>query len=128
MTIKSITIYNDGEECVIEVPARWEICRTCDGEGTMVNPAIDGNGITASEWAEWEEEERHMYCSGGYDIRCNECDGSGKRLVVNHEQFNSQQPKEYALWAESEREEADYRSICDSEAKWERRMLYGSDY
>ena len=56
---------------------RWVICPECHGEGKHAH-AIDGNGITASEWAEWEPEERETYLAGGYDRTCEECDGSGK--------------------------------------------------
>ena len=54
-----------------------EVCPRCCGEGTHVNPSIDGNGISADEWYnEWDDESREMYLTGGYDVTCEECHGS----------------------------------------------------
>lgn len=65
----------DGEEVEGRLPARYEVCPRCDGEGSHTNPNIDGNGITASEWAEWDEEDRDNYMSGVYDVSCEKCGG-----------------------------------------------------
>jgi len=61
------------------LPAKLEVCGTCRGNGSHVNPSIDAHGITGDEWAEWGEEEQHSYMNGGYDVACNEC--GGKRVV-----------------------------------------------
>ena len=59
--------------------AKWEICHVCDGNGMTVNPSIDCGGITQSQWEdEWDYEERERYMSGGYDVTCQHCKGSGK--------------------------------------------------
>lgn len=55
----------------------WVICERCSGHGRVDNPAFS-NGITSSEWDEWGEEDRQSYLGGAYDVRCAECDGSGK--------------------------------------------------
>lgn len=132
MPTKKITLYyetEDGdEERELEVPARWEICSRCDGEGHHSDPAIDGNGITQSEWAEWDEEDRHNYMSGAYDVCCKECSGSGKQLVVDAVAFKEKSPEDFRRWHKAEKDEQEYRHMADSEARWERRMLYGSDY
>lgn len=110
------------------MPARWEICARCEGDGHHSNPAIDGNGITQSEWAEWEADEREAYMSGRYDIGCKDCGSTGKLLVVDEELFERQDSLSFRKWKESERKDNEYRDMVDSEARWERRMLYGSDY
>jgi RecJ-like exonuclease len=75
-----VCIYEDnGDETQVEVPVKYEVCPTCDGKGTHVNPAIDAGGITSSEWEEWDDEDRESYMSGAYDVRCYEC--QGKRVV-----------------------------------------------
>jgi RecJ-like exonuclease len=74
---------DDGEECVGELPARYEVCSRCGGRGKHVNPSIDGNGITSSEWAEWDEDDRDTYLSGGYDVTCEKCDGRNVVLEVD---------------------------------------------
>lgn len=59
---------------------RWEICGRCAGEGKVGHSAFD-NGITSSEWAEWDEEDRHNYMSGFYDVTCDDCKGRGSVKV-----------------------------------------------
>ncbi len=34
------------------VQIKWEVCGTCNGRGSHVNPSIDSNGISAEEFAE----------------------------------------------------------------------------
>jgi hypothetical protein len=114
-------------EVELDAPAHWEICSRCSGNGTHVNPNIDGNGITSSEWAEWDEDEREGYFSGRYDVQCEDCSGSGKILEIDHERFEAQHPAAYAIWNESEQEDESFRQMWADEAKWERRMMYGSD-
>lgn len=60
--------------------SKYQVCPRCEGEGTHTNPSIDGNGITSSEWAEWDEEDREMYMTGGYDVQCELC--KGQRVVT----------------------------------------------
>jgi hypothetical protein len=59
------------------LPKRWIICHRCEGEGTVDHPAFS-NGITSSEWAEWDDDERQDYMRGVYDVPCPECRGAGK--------------------------------------------------
>ena len=76
------TVENDeGDEDEIQIPAKWEICDRCHGNGTRVNPNIDGHGMTAEEWADFGEEEREMYMNGGYDVQCEAGCRDGKILV-----------------------------------------------
>jgi hypothetical protein len=82
-------------EIEVEFPAKWEICQRCEGDGHHSNPSIDGNGITSSEWAEWDDEEKDTYMSGGYDIPCEAKCSGGKALVVDTENLNDEQKKDY---------------------------------
>lgn len=58
----------------IEIPAKWEVCETCDGRGTHVNPSIDSHGISPEEFAE-DPDFAEAYFRGDYDQPCNECHG-----------------------------------------------------
>jgi len=70
-----------GEENEFFIPAVWDICPRCKGDGHHSNPSIDGNGITAEEFSEWDYEDRMIYLQGGYDVKCyNNC-SDGKVLV-----------------------------------------------
>lgn len=60
-----------------EVAIRMEVCGTCDGRGSHVNPSIDADGISSEEWAhEWGDEDRDAYLSGAFDVACAECGGA----------------------------------------------------
>lgn len=88
----------DGTE--IELPTKWEICTVCRGNGQHAH-AIDGNGITASEWAEWDCEEREDYLRGNYDSVCDDCGGSGKVREVDEAALNPETLKLWIDWSES---------------------------
>lgn len=60
--------------------AAFAICPTCEGKGSHVNRAIDGNGITGEEMAELGPDFFEDYMSGVYDVRCEEC--GGNRVVT----------------------------------------------
>jgi hypothetical protein len=80
MTTMTLT-YSDsfGDETTLTgIPARFEVCPTCEGSGTVDHPAFS-NGITGSEWAEWDQDEREDYLRGRYDVPCGQC--NGQRVV-----------------------------------------------
>lgn len=92
---------------------RWAICDCCDGSGTRGNPAFS-NGITSSEWAEWDEDDRDDYMAGRYDVACGDCGGSGKvkqpipgRLDFSQLRILAEQRRDERIQAESDR---DYRA------------------
>lgn len=76
----------DDEGSEIHVfPARYEVCRTCDGKGKHVNPSIDAHGISRDEFDDdpgFEED----YFSGVYDVECYEC--HGRRVVPKIDDSN----------------------------------------
>lgn len=78
--------YDLDEDVSIDLPAVWEICGVCSGNGSYVNKSIDGNGITHEEWVrDWDDEERQHYFRGAYDVTCTTCNGNGKILVYDME-------------------------------------------
>lgn len=87
----NLPIGPDGED--VELPAMWEVCSRCDGEGHHSNPAIDGHGITMEEWLgpDWDDESRERYMSGGYDIPCTECKGERLVLVVDYSKLTPEE-------------------------------------
>lgn len=100
----------------VEVPAKWAICSRCDGEGSHTRPGIDDHGISMEEWHnDWSEEERETYLSGGYDVTCSCCNGSGKVLVpdldVVDEKVKEAIEQRERAEAESRREDAYWRRL-----------------
>lgn len=67
-------VYDDDDN-KITLPTRTVACWYCDGAGRISNPAIDGNGISADEWAEWDDESQDDYLSGRWDVPCPDCEG-----------------------------------------------------
>lgn len=71
-------VNDDGEEIETELPCKFEVCGHCRGKGTHCNPAIDGNGLTAEDFAE-DPDFQEGYLEGRYDVTCEEC--HGERVV-----------------------------------------------
>ncbi len=69
-----------------EVPGKKEVRDRCRGNGTHVNPSIDGNGITGDEMHELGDEFCEDYMSGVYDVQCEEC--LGLRVVTVPDEEN----------------------------------------
>jgi hypothetical protein len=92
------------EEIEEEIPSVYEVCDRCGGEGTHTNPAIDGNGITASEWAEWDYEDRENYMNGVYDVTCEECNGANVILCPDYDMMTEEQIKKYEDNLKAERQ------------------------
>jgi hypothetical protein len=69
----------DGTGDEIELPAVYGVCPRCQGRGTHVNPAIDGNGLTREDFDE-DPDFEESYFRGDYDVQCYEC--RGKRVVA----------------------------------------------
>lgn len=61
----------------IHLPFNFEVCSSCGGTGSYVDPNIDSNGITSEEFEnDWSYEDRENYFSGMYNITCEECNGA----------------------------------------------------
>lgn len=86
----------DAEE-TIELPGKYEVCDRCGGKGTHVNPSIDGHGMSMDEFygPDWDDEEREMYMTGGYDVGCYDCGGKRVVLVVDDEACDKKLLEEY---------------------------------
>ena len=97
------------------VPMRYTVCWHCSGEGTIVNPAIDGNGITAEEMDELGEDFRTDYLTGVYDIRCITCDGERVIEEVDLDKLSSEEGKAYFAYISEEQ-------MYLAEVEMERRM------
>lgn len=84
---KQLTVIDDtGIEVVI--PSRFEVCPTCEGNGTLDHPAFC-NGITSEEWnsEDWDEDSRAQYLGGAYDVPCHECNGDRVVLMPDYDRL-----------------------------------------
>jgi len=85
------------------IPMKWEICGTCRGNGTHVNRAIDGNGLSRDD-PDLDEDFWETYFSGGYDVRCEAGCDNGKIKVVDEDQMTPEMKEEWKDWLRSSAE------------------------
>jgi hypothetical protein len=74
-TITIETFDKEGDEIQLKLPAKYQVCGTCEGRGTHVNPNIDGNGLSAEDFAE-DPDFEEGYFRGDYDVQCGTCHGT----------------------------------------------------
>ncbi len=121
MGIKFTVSVNDEDgdgDMEVEVPSKKEVCDRCRGEGSHVNPSIDGNGLTAEDFAE-DPDFEESYFAGHYDVQCEECGGVRVVDVIDYEQLNEEQKG----WVEQYEKQQQCRA---QERAYERR--YGGMY
>jgi RecJ-like exonuclease len=121
-TVIEVAIENDiGVERTLRLPAVFEVCGRCDGEGKHVNPAIDEHGITQEEFDEdpgFEEE----YFGGTYDVTCYDCHGKCVVPVLDELSFKGTKAKERLFNRVQEKFDAD--AAYELERRHEERMGY----
>ena len=80
--------HDDDEPTPPRDKSPWVICDLCHGEGTHVNPAIDGHGLSREDFDD-DPDFAESYMRGDYDVPCAQCGGSGKvresELAAIHE-------------------------------------------
>jgi RecJ-like exonuclease len=104
-------IYNEDDEKVF-LPYRMEVCFRCSGNGTHVNPSIDGNGISANDEIWQDDDFREGYFGGRYDVVCEECNGNNVVPVVDEVACD---PSILALYQEEERAMAEMDAMSAAE-------------
>jgi len=91
-----VIVYDEDESYETTAPGYRVVCPRCGGSGTHDHPAFS-NGITGSEWAEWEPEERENYMNGTYDVPCEECHGRNVVDEIDWETWEGEDPKSAKL-------------------------------
>ncbi len=108
----SVTIWIDEEE--VELPSKFVVCFRCNGKGTHVNPAVDGNGLSAEDFDEAGPEFRDDYMAGVYDVTCYQCDGKRVLEVPDPGRLT---PDQKVAWMKQVEEEAQDRRLMDMELR-----------
>ena len=98
----------------MELPIVFEVCPTCGGSGTHVNPSVDCDGLSAEDFAE-DPEFAENYFGGCYDVACYECDGERVIPVLDRSRID---PAIMKRLDEKAKDDAEYRSL----ENFERRM------
>jgi len=108
-----VKIYDDnGDEVVYSLPAKYEVCPRCYGEGTHLTPSIGEHAYSMEEFFEEfsDEEDRDEYFrrGGKYDVTCLTCGGKRVILVIDEERCSDEQKELLEAYHEQERENAYY--------------------
>jgi hypothetical protein len=103
----------DGSYLETSIPSKFEVCGRCGGEGSHVNPAVDGNGISVEEMGE-DPDFAENYFSGVYDVQCTECKGLRVVPVVDETRCSAELLKAYAKHQD---EEYRYQAECAMERR-----------
>lgn len=100
-----------------EIPARFEVCGTCEGKGSHVNPSIDADGLSSDDFDE-DPDFRERYFAGDYDTTCYGCRGS-RVVPVPDEAACCTPVLKAALKAYEDRAEDDddYDALCAAERR-----------
>jgi len=98
----------DPPEYIKYLPYKWAICPTCLGDGTR-------RIVSDSCVEEMDPEEREDFFQGKYDVRCDECKGTGKIKVLDEDRCSPEDLEEY-------RSQEEQRRASEYEAAAERRM------
>lgn len=116
LTFELVDLETD-DEITFTVPAKYEVCRTCDGRGRHVNPSIDSHGLSSEDFAD-DPDFRDDYFSGTYDVDCYDCKGRTTVLVPDTDRMTDEQKD---LMEQRDQQEAD-EAMWAAEAAHERRM------
>ena len=103
----------DGNEHCKRIPALWEICSDCQGNGA--SSAYLGAFTQEDIERDWSQDEWSDYLDGGYDKPCGPCNGSGKVLVPDWEALEKADPALATAYGEDLRSEAEYQQLCRME-------------
>jgi rRNA maturation protein Nop10 len=99
------------------VPGEYEVCWQCEGKGTIVNPAVDGNGLGREDFDADPDFERD-YFAGVFDIKCPECGGLRVLMQPDEEKMTDEEKRLLKQYYE----EQDDIAACEAEMAAERRM------
>jgi hypothetical protein len=106
---------DDGEEVSYTLPAKFEVCPTCEGRGSHVNPSIDAGGISEDDdfWHDDEDEEGNSrYRSGFYNVTCYTCGGRNVVPAIARERADEATLK---IWDAKSEDDADFEAVCRAE-------------
>lgn len=114
---------DDGDEVVIEVPSKMEVCDDCEGHGTVLNESMRNYAYTSEDEEFHDPEFREEYFKRGgiYDVQCPTCKGKNVVEVPDEEAINRNEKlkadfEKYSEWKDDrDQADAEYEAICRSE-------------
>lgn len=76
--------FEDGDGELHTVRLKFDVCGTCDGRGSYVNPSIDAHGLSREDFDE-DPDFAEDYGRGCYDVACSECGGARVVPAIDEE-------------------------------------------
>ena len=116
--IKFTYVNEEGYEEEAELPAYYEVCSRCRGEGVHDNPNF--NGFTSEDFDD-DPDFLDDYKHGVYDVVCTVCKGKRIVPVVDERKAN---PRLLKIYNDVQQQLAELEAIERSEM----RHCYGPDY
>lgn len=98
MTMIEFEVIDDetGDEVVLSLPAKMEVCHDCEGHGTHLAPGMRFHAYSQEEfYEEFDDEDREQYFTRGgmYDVMCETCKGKNVIAVVNENACRTEEQK-----------------------------------
>lgn len=119
MNTKSITLYYDDYEEIIEVPSEYVVCPTCRGSGsTVFGWGKRDAAVFTYEDFEQDPDLKDDLLNGIYNKSCPECNGLRVISVIIEERFKQQNPEKYELWLNQEKEMIELRQLEEMERRY----------
>ena len=112
-------IYHD-EKYTAVLPARWEICGDCYGEGkTYLGwAARDQPAFSVEDFDREGEDFMEDYMAGRYDRACPSCKGSGKSLDIDEAALKGVDLKIFEAYSAYLDEDRYYQRELESERRF----------
>ncbi len=115
-TITFETLDEETRDITVELPAKYEVCERCRGEGKHDHPAFS-NGFSREDFDE-DPDFEEGYFRGDYDVICEECKGRTTVLVVDEEACKAQGlEKELEAYWQKRRDDRAYERERDAERR-----------
>lgn len=97
----------EGEEIILTLPAKMEVCDECGGHGYVLREGMRGHAYSMEEFLEaFDEEDQEEYFrrGGKYDQVCPCCHGKNVVPVVNESALTPDQKLQYQEYQEHQSE------------------------
>ena len=105
------------EEKLVSLPIRFEVCSTCCGRGSTVNPSVDGDGWTREQFDE-DPDFEESYFNGDYDVTCRTCHGANLEALPDEGRMDATQKEAWDTYCQNQHD----IYLNDLESQAERRM------
>ena len=120
MSISIEVVFEDdnGDEVVVDIPARYEVCSDCEGHGSVLNESMRFHAYTEEEFSDFSDEDREQYFKRGgiYDVVCSTCKGMRVEKVLDTDaKLTSEQKEALKLMREREADDREYEHLCRME-------------